>query len=56
VSITRPWHLVSKSTGLGDPSAASADKGRRLMGVLVERLGGFLVELAAAEMDEEFPY
>ena len=56
VSITRPWHLVSKNTGLGDPSAASADKGRRLMDVLVERLGGFLVELAAAQMDEMFPY
>ncbi len=56
VSITRPWHLVSKNTGLGDPSAASADKGRRLMDVLVERLGGFLIELAAAEMDEQFPY
>jgi creatinine amidohydrolase len=56
VSITRPWHLVSKNTGLGDPSAASADKGRRLMDVLVERLGGFLIELAGAEMNDEFPY
>jgi creatinine amidohydrolase len=56
VSITRPWHLVSRNTGLGDPSAASADKGRRLMDALVERLSGFLVELAAAPMDETFPY
>jgi creatinine amidohydrolase len=56
VSITRPWHLVSKNTGLGDPSAATADKGRQLMDVLVERLAHFLVELAAAPMDEGFPY
>jgi creatinine amidohydrolase len=56
ISITRPWHLVSKNTGLGDPSAATPEKGRRLMEVLVERLGGFLVELAAAEMNERFPY
>jgi creatinine amidohydrolase len=56
VSITRPWHLVSKNTGLGDPSAASADKGRRLMEAVTERLAGFLVELAAAEMNESFPY
>jgi creatinine amidohydrolase len=56
VSITRPWHLVSKNTGLGDPSAASAEKGRRLMEVLTDRLAGFLVELAAAPMDEAFPY
>lgn len=56
ISITRPWHLVSANTGLGDPKAASAEKGRRLMDVLVERLGDFLIELAAAPMDEMFPY
>ncbi len=55
VSITRPWHLVSANTGLGDPRAASADKGRQLMDRLVERLSGFLIELAAAPMDETFP-
>jgi creatinine amidohydrolase len=56
VSITRPWHLVSADTGLGDPSAATAEKGRRLMEVIVERLASFLVELARAEMDTRFPY
>jgi len=56
VSITRPWHLVTTSTGLGDPSAATAEKGRRLVDAVVGRLGGFLVELAAAKMDETFPY
>jgi creatinine amidohydrolase len=56
VSITRPWHLVTTNTGLGDPSAATADKGRRLMDALVERLAGFLVELAATPMDATFPY
>jgi creatinine amidohydrolase len=56
VSITRPWHLVTTNTGLGNPAAASAEKGRRLMDVLVERLGRFLVELAEAPMGEEFPY
>jgi creatinine amidohydrolase len=56
ISITRPWHLVSANTGLGDPRAASAAKGERLMDVLVERLGDFLVELAKAPLDETFPY
>jgi len=56
ISITRPWHLVSANTGLGDPKAATADKGRRLMDVLTQRLGDFLVELARAPMDETFPY
>lgn len=56
VSITRPWHLLTTNTGLGDPRAATAEKGRRLMQVMVERLGQFLIELAAAPLDESFPY
>jgi len=56
VNITRPWHLVSKNTGLGNPAAASAEKGLRLMDVVVERLGRFLIELAAAPMDQMFPF
>jgi creatinine amidohydrolase len=56
VSITRPWHLLTTNSGAGDPHAASADKGRRMMDVLVERLSTFLVELSAAKLDERFPY
>lgn len=56
VSLTRPWHLLTTNAGSGDPHAASAEKGRRLMEVLVERLGEFLVDLAAAEIDEKFPF
>ena len=40
----------------GDPRAATADKGRRLMDALVERFATFLTELAAAPVDESFPY
>lgn len=56
VSITRPWHLLTTNTGAGNPFAATADKGERLMQVLVERLSGFLVELARAELDDRFPF
>ncbi len=56
VGITRPWHLVSANTGLGDPGAASAEKGRRLMEALTERLAAFLVELARSPIDATFPY
>jgi creatinine amidohydrolase len=56
VNITRPWHLVSANTGIGNPRAATAEKGRRLMDALVERLATFLTELAASPMDETFPY
>jgi len=56
VSITRPWHLLTTNTGSGNPHQATADKGRRAMEVLVERLAPFLVELSAAPLDERFPY
>lgn len=56
VSITRPWHLLTTNTGAGNPHAATAKKGRRLMEVLVDRLARFLVELSAAPLDERFPY
>ncbi len=56
VSITRPWHLLTTNAGVGNPHAATADKGQQHMKVLVERLAQFLVELSAAELDERFPY
>jgi creatinine amidohydrolase len=56
VSITRPWHLATTNTGVGDPKAATVGKGRRLMEIVIERVGKFLVELAAAKKDERFPY
>lgn len=56
ISITRPWHLLTDDTGAGDPSKASAEKGRKLMELLTQRLGQFLVDLAALPKDEKFPY
>ena len=56
VSITRPWHLLTTNGGSGNPHAATAEKGHRLMEVLVERLAGFLVELSEATLDERFPF
>jgi creatinine amidohydrolase len=56
VNITRPWHLLTTNTGAGDPRAASAEKGKRLVEVIVERLASFLVELSNSPLDERFPY
>lgn len=56
VSITRPWHLLTTNAGAGNPHAATAEKGRQLTEVLIDRLSAFLVELSAAELDEKFPY
>ena len=56
VEITRPWHLLTTNTGAGDPRPATADKGRALTDVVVDRLAGFLEELARATVDDRFPY
>ena len=56
ISITRPFHLMSKDTGIGDPRKASAQKGHKLMAILEERLGEFLYELAMSPIDDRFPF
>ena len=56
VSIPRPWHLLPSNTGSGYPHAATAEKAQQMMRVLEERLGGFLVELSNAKLDEKFPF
>lgn len=56
VNITRPWHLLTTNSGAGNPHPASAEKGRKMLELLVERLAAFLVELSQARLDERFPY
>lgn len=56
VKMARPWHLLTKNSGHGDPRLGTAEKGARLRDAVAERLGSFLVELAGAEMDGKFPY
>jgi creatinine amidohydrolase len=56
VSITRPWHLLTTNSGSGNPHAASKEKGEKVMERLVFHLSKFLVELSAAEMDDQFPF
>ena len=56
VSITRPWHLLTTNSGSGNPHEASAEKGERLLQLLVNRLAPFLVQLSEANVDETFPF
>ncbi len=56
VSISRPWHLLTSNSGSGNPHKASAEKGEKLMNLMVDRLSNFLVELASSPMDETFPF
>jgi creatinine amidohydrolase len=46
----RPWTTVSADTGIGNPRAATAEKGRRYVEAVTDRIAQFLVELAAADV------
>ena len=56
VQITRPWHLLTNSSGCGDPRAATKEKGEKYLRIVTERLAEFLVELSDSTMDETFPF
>ena len=45
----RHWPSVSADTGVGDPRAATPEKGAAFFTAVTERIAGFLVELAAAD-------
>lgn len=45
----RQWTKVTNDTGVGDPSRATAEKGKRFLSALVQTIGGFLVDLASAD-------
>src|SRR5262249_58546692 len=45
----RRWTQVTADTGIGDPRAATAEKGAAYLAVVVERLGRVLLDPAAAD-------
>ena len=56
VQITRTWDLLTTNTGSGYPHAATADKGKQLMGLICDRLADFLLELSESPLDGGFPF
>jgi len=56
ITFVRPWNYVSDTTGVGDPTRATAEKGQKLAGIFVDRISAFLKELSNAELTETFPY
>lgn len=47
----RRWTAVTDDTGVGDPRAATREKGERYVAAVVDRVAAFLVELAAADQN-----
>ncbi len=50
----RQWSKVTNDTGAGNPAAATALKGQTFLKAVTERIGGFLVELAAADLEKMY--
>ena len=48
----REWINVSEDTGVGDPAASSAEKGEKFFKDACEKIAGFIVELARADLDD----
>jgi creatinine amidohydrolase len=48
----RRWTQVTADTGIGDPRAATAEKGAAYLEAVAERLGRFLIDLAAADTEK----
>jgi creatinine amidohydrolase len=48
----RRWTQVTADTGVGNPAAASPEKGARYVEAVTRRIGAFLAELAAADLND----
>ena len=48
----RQWTRISSDTGVGNPAAASAEKGAAYFEAVTQRIAHFLQELARASLDE----
>ena len=48
----RQWTKISHDTGVGNPKAATAEKGKQFGDATTEKIGTFLVDLAAADITD----
>ncbi|MGB9678166.1 MAG: creatininase family protein, partial [Candidatus Ratteibacteria bacterium] len=56
VWITRPWHLLTKNSGHGNPKKATSEKGKMMVDGATDRISEFLLKLSNTEIDDKFPY
>jgi creatinine amidohydrolase len=56
VQTSRDFPKINDHCASGDPSKASADKGRRYLDLVCARVADFLVEVAQAAIDDKFPH
>lgn len=56
VKTSRRFSRLNQFCAAGDPAGATAEKGQKILGIVVDRLSRFLVELAGEEIDDLFPH
>jgi creatinine amidohydrolase len=56
VRTSRNFSRLNDHCAAGDPAAATAEKGKKYLDLVCERISDFLVELAQAPIDEKFPH
>jgi len=55
VKTSRNFSHLNDHCGIGDPSKASAEKGRQYLDLVIRRISDFLEQLAKTPIDELFP-
>ena len=50
----REWSKVTTDTGTGNPAASTRGKGEKFLKAVTERIGGFLVDFAAADLNNMY--
>jgi creatinine amidohydrolase len=50
----RQWSKISKDTGVGNPKAATAEKGKQFSRVISKKIADFLVKLAKANVEDMY--
>jgi creatinine amidohydrolase len=50
----RRWTQITSDTGVGDPAAATAEKGAAMLRAVTDRIASFLVELSALDPDDPY--
>ena len=56
IRTSRDFSKLNDHCACGDPSKATAEKGRQYLDLVTGRLSSFLVDLAQTPIDESFPF
>lgn len=54
VTAQRQWTAVTKDTGVGNPAQATREKGEQFLADVTDQIGGFLVDLARADVGDMY--